>query len=48
MLQDVHQSYREAFRESNWLVRFEILYLSLVPVLLASALIYLIAFYMNA
>lgn len=38
MLQEVHQMYREAFRDSDWLVRLELIYLLLAPaVLLASA-----------
>ena len=42
MLQEIHQMYREFFRESNWLVRLQLLYLLLVPAVLVGAAFFLI------
>lgn len=41
MLQEVHQLYKTTLRESDWLVKAEILYLGLVPAILVGAFAYL-------
>lgn len=47
MLLDVHHRHQNAFRESNWLVRLNLVYLAVVPAFVAGALAYLAWFYLN-
>lgn len=47
MLQEVHQMYREAFRESDWLDRLQLLCLLLVPAVLLASVGYLTWFAFN-
>lgn len=47
MLQEVHQDYDRTFKRSNWLVRLELLYLGLIPLVLLGVSLCLIWFYLT-
>ncbi|MFZ5816965.1 MAG: hypothetical protein ACOY93_17005 [Bacillota bacterium] len=47
MLQEAHRIYKDAFKRSDWLTRFQLLYLAIVPVVLGAAALYLIWAGMN-
>lgn len=47
MLQEVHQLYKTTLRESDWLVRAQILYLGLVPLFLIGAGAYSVYYFVR-
>lgn len=46
MLQEMHRIYREAFRESTWAVRIQLIYLLVVPGALVGIALYLLWLYL--
>lgn len=48
MLQEVHRMYRDAFRESHWPVRLQLIYLLVVPGVLVGVALYLTWLYFRA
>ena len=45
MLQEMHRIYRDAFRESTWSVRLQLIYLLVVPGVLVGVALYLLWLY---
>lgn len=42
-----HRMYRDAYRDSEWLARLNLIYLAVMPAFVLGALVYLIWLYMT-